>query len=296
MKSVLRPKARPIAVAVALLGTAPAAAFQLEFDNGIRTSIDTTVSYGISVRTSDRDPQLIGIANGGTSRSVNEDNGDLNFDKNRPFANVIKATTDVEVKWKNFGFFGRGTAFYDFDLHDSDKLGPTGKDRLGQDVVGLDGYLFASFEPMSRSALTSEAYQESRASRLWRAVSAGVEPRRAGITIAVALVVLGLGLFQARGLKVGDYGIGVPELRPDSRYNQDNATIVRKFAIGVNTLGVVAQTQGVQGACTNYEVMSLIDAFDWHMDFRRSGPRSRTIHLRRTAQATRWSRAPVAGG
>jgi len=151
MKSVLRPKARPIAVAVALLGTAPAAAFQLEFDNGIRTSIDTTVSYGISVRTSDRDPQLIGIANGGTSRSVNEDNGDLNFDKNRPFANVIKATTDVEVKWKNFGFFGRGTAFYDFDLHDSDKLGPTGKDRLGQDVVGLDGYLFASFEPMGHT-------------------------------------------------------------------------------------------------------------------------------------------------
>ena len=57
----------------------------------------------------------------------------------------------------------------------------------------------------------------------------------------------------------------MPELRPDSRYNQDNAKIVEKFAIGVNTLGVVAQTKNVQGACTNYDVMSVIERFDWYM-------------------------------
>ena len=106
-----------------------------------------TISYGISVRAGNRDQTLIGIANGGTSRSVNEDDGDLNFDKNKAFANVIKATSDVELKWRNFGFFGRGTAYYDFDLHDSNKLGPVGRDRLGQDVVGLDGFIYASFEP-----------------------------------------------------------------------------------------------------------------------------------------------------
>src|SRR5512138_2492855 len=121
MKKALRPTARPLALAIALLGTAPAFALQFDFDNGIRTSFDTTITYGISVRTQDRDPALIGIANGGTSRSVNEDNGDLNFEKNKAFANVIKATSDLEVRYKNFGFFGRGMAFYDFDLHDSDK-------------------------------------------------------------------------------------------------------------------------------------------------------------------------------
>lgn len=151
MKTPHRLAARPLALAVALLGAAPAFAFQFDFGNGIRTSVDTTVSYGIAVRASDRDPALIGIANGGTSRSVNEDNGDLNFDKNKAFANVIKATTDVEVKYRNFGFFGRGTAFYDFDLHDSDKLGPTGRDRLGRNVIGLDGYVYGSFEPMGKN-------------------------------------------------------------------------------------------------------------------------------------------------
>jgi predicted RND superfamily exporter protein len=125
--------------------------------------------------------------------------------------------------------------------------------------------ILLSYLHMSKSALSSEAYQESRANRLWRAAARGVEPRRAAVTVGIAAVVLAAGLFQADKLKVGDYGIGVPELRPDSRYNLDNAQIVRKFAIGVNTLGVVAQTKGVQGACTNYDVMTLIDDFDWHM-------------------------------
>jgi hypothetical protein len=29
----------------------------------------------------------------------------------------VKATVDLEIKWRNFGFFGRGSGFYDFELH-----------------------------------------------------------------------------------------------------------------------------------------------------------------------------------
>ena len=118
---------------------------------------------------------------------------------------------------------------------------------------------------MSRHALAREAYQESRVDRFWRTAARGVERRRATAIVAVAAVVLVAGLIQAHHLKVGDYGIGVPELRPDSRYNLDNAKIVEKFAIGVNTLGVVAQTRNLQGACTQYDVMSIIERFDWSM-------------------------------
>ena len=151
MSPAFRLAAKPLALALAMLGTAPAHALQFSWDSGLDMSLDTTVSYGISVRTESPDPQLIGIANGGTARSVNGDNGDLNFDKNKPFANIVRATSDLELKYKNFGFFGRGTAYYDFDLHDSDKLGPTGRDRLGQDVVGLDGFVSAAFEPMGKN-------------------------------------------------------------------------------------------------------------------------------------------------
>ncbi|HEX4332275.1 MAG TPA: efflux RND transporter permease subunit [Usitatibacter sp.] len=125
--------------------------------------------------------------------------------------------------------------------------------------------ILLSYLRLSRSAVHQEAYQESRDQRVWRAASHCVDPGRARAIVAAAVAILALGLWQAHHLKVGDYGIGVPELRPDSRYNLDNATIVKKFAIGVNTLGVVAQTHDVQGACTRYDIMSTIERFDWYM-------------------------------
>ncbi len=125
---------------------------------------------------------------------------------------------------------------------------------------------------MSRGVLASEAYQESVAHRVWRAASRCVEARRSTAIVVAAGVILAGGLMQAHNLRVGDYGIGVPELRPDSRHNLDNDMIVRKFAIGVNTLGVVAPTPDLQGAgtrygrtCTQYDVMSAIESFDWYM-------------------------------
>ena len=150
MKSV-RPAIKPLALSIALLGSLPSYALQWDFQNGLRVNVDTTVSYGISMRASERDPALIGIANGGTSRSVNEDDGNLNFESSKAFANIIKATVDTEVKWRNFGFFGRGSAYYDFDLHDSDKLGPVGRKRLGKDVVGLDGFFSGAFDIAGRN-------------------------------------------------------------------------------------------------------------------------------------------------
>ena len=118
---------------------------------------------------------------------------------------------------------------------------------------------------LSKGAAQKEAYQETKAHRIWQAAAHCVDRSRAKVIIGIALAILAVGLYQAHKLKIGDYGIGVPELRPDSRYNLDNAKIVEKFAIGVNTLGVVAQTKNVQGACTQYEVMGLIERFDWYM-------------------------------
>nr|MDQ3027616.1 efflux RND transporter permease subunit [Pseudomonadota bacterium] len=125
--------------------------------------------------------------------------------------------------------------------------------------------ILLSYLSMSRGALQKQAFEEGHVHRFWRAAARGVERPRAMVIIGISLAILAVGLYQAHRLKVGDYGIGVPELRPDSRYNLDNAKIVEKFAIGVNTLGVVAQTKGVQGACTNYEVMGTIERFDWFM-------------------------------
>jgi len=127
---------------------------------------------------------------------------------------------------------------------------------------------------ISKTAASKDAFQESRVERVWHAASGSVERGRAGVIVAVAAVVLAVGVVGAHNLKVGDYGIGVPELRPESRYNTDNARIIEKFAMGTNTLGVVAQTKGVQGACTNYDIMTMIEKFDWFMQ---NAPGTQTV-------------------
>jgi uncharacterized protein len=125
--------------------------------------------------------------------------------------------------------------------------------------------ILLSYLKMSPKALQGEVKQESRVDGIWRMAAKFADRKHALWIIVISAIVLALGLVQAHKLKIGDYGSGVPELRAESRYNKDNDMIVSKFAIGVNTMGVVAQTKGVQGACTNYDVMSTIERFDWHM-------------------------------
>ena len=102
----------------------------------------------VSVRTGSRDASLVGIANGGTSRSVNEDDGNLNYDKNKPFANIAKATSDVELKYGRFGFFGRGTALLRLrPTPAATSSAPRPAIASARTCVGLDGFVSAAFEP-----------------------------------------------------------------------------------------------------------------------------------------------------
>ena len=127
-----------------VFGANPALA--LEFRNGeLAGSFDTTLSVGVAGRVQSRDSALIGIANGGTSRSVNEDNGDLNYDKNDLYAAPIKATHELELKYQNLGAFFRATYFWDTINHDKSELGETGKKRVGRDFEFLDAYLHGRF-------------------------------------------------------------------------------------------------------------------------------------------------------
>ena len=132
-----------LAVGIALAGGASATQFKYDEITG---SFDTTISYGIAVRTQNASKSLIGIANGGISRSVNEDDGDRNYKKNKPFANVLKATHDLEAKYRDWGMFVRGTYFVDFENRNNQKLGPIAKERLGQDYRILDAFISKSFD------------------------------------------------------------------------------------------------------------------------------------------------------
>ena len=99
-------------------------------------------------------------------------------------------------------------------------------------------------------------------SYLWDFLASFTEPRRAAWAIVVSIALFGVGYWQAQDMKIGDSEVGVPELRPSARYNQDALLIQEKFALGVDVLTIVAET--TPNACTeNYHVMENIDRFAW---------------------------------
>ncbi|MNG82283.1 preprotein translocase subunit SecD [compost metagenome] len=124
--------------------------------------------------------------------------------------------------------------------------------------------LVLSYLPVRPSSAPSPAVEAARHPLWWR-LSALAEPRPALLVFALSLLLLGVGVFKARELAVGDIGPGAPELRADSRYNQDNQRIVGSYAIGLDVLAVFVQTHGIDEACLAPVVMRTVEAFDFQM-------------------------------
>ena len=97
----------------------------------------------------------------------------------------------------------------------------------------------------------------------WRRLS-GITGRGPALAIiAVAAVLAALGSWKGRETPIGDTQAGVPELRPDSRYNRDNDVITSRFNIGVDVLTAIVES--TEPVCVSHDLMSAVDRFGWHM-------------------------------
>ena len=134
------------AVALALTaGSTSVMAF--EFKSGeVSGSFDTTVSLGALWRMESPEKSLISIANGGTSRDPNSDDGNLRYKRNELVSTTLKATHDLELKYHNFGAFVRGSYFYDPTIRSKGSLTRDARDILGSDGEILDAYVRGSFK------------------------------------------------------------------------------------------------------------------------------------------------------
>lgn len=99
--------------------------------------------------------------------------------------------------------------------------------------------------------------------RLWRRLSAFATRNYALAMLGVAGVALAWALSMYPQLTVGDRQVGVPELRPDSRYNRDSRVISDNFAIGVDLLKILAVSG--EYSCVDPAKMDAIDRFAWRM-------------------------------
>jgi predicted RND superfamily exporter protein len=71
------------------------------------------------------------------------------------------------------------------------------------------------------------------------------------------------GLTESQNLKIGDLDKGIPELRPDSRFNQDAAMITEKFSFGTDLLIAIVET--IPDGCIQYDIMTAIDHLQWNV-------------------------------
>jgi len=98
---------------------------------------------------------------------------------------------------------------------------------------------------------------------IWRRVAAITEARWALLTLGIVATALVWAIWMYPRLIIGDTQAGVPELKPDSRYNRDSAVIAANFAIGVDILKVIAEAKPY--GCLDGRVMETVDRFTWHM-------------------------------
>ena len=82
-------------------------------------------------------------------------------------------------------------------------------------------------------------------------------------TLFVALV-LGVAAFAvSQHLRIGDLDPGAPELRPDSRYNRDNAYFTEHYQASSDVF--VVMVRAPEGQCSAYDILERVDRLEWEL-------------------------------
>lgn len=149
-----RSRSRLPAAALALtLACLPASGNALGFresNTGIEGILDVEVAYGLRLRTEDPDPELVSLAHGGDRvNSGNFDDGTLNYDGGDLVSNMVRSTGELTLRWRSFGAYVRGYAFYDYENEENDRkwteLNADAQEQVGSDADILDAYISSRF-------------------------------------------------------------------------------------------------------------------------------------------------------
>lgn len=124
--------------------------------------------------------------------------------------------------------------------------------------------LVLSVTGISQSGREHREMKEHSQFRQWRLISGATEKGPATTILAIAVALFAVGAWIAKDQKIGDLDPGAPELRPDSRYNQDIAFLTANYSTSTDVFVVMAQTGEQQ--CGSYDFISAVDYFQGTMD------------------------------
>ncbi|HEX2853775.1 MAG TPA: DUF1302 domain-containing protein [Opitutaceae bacterium] len=142
-----------LALAGLLVGFLATPLRAIQFSSGeIKGSFDTTISLGGLYRLQDPSAAYYGSTNffngvAGLQTSVNTDDGNLNYGQGW-VSQLFKVSSDLEVRYRNFGFLVRGYYFQDFKSDDTRRtpLGAQAEDRVVENFEFLDMYVLGKFD------------------------------------------------------------------------------------------------------------------------------------------------------
>lgn len=123
-------------------------------------------------------------------------------------------------------------------------------------------YVGVSQSAAKRSLLT-EIAEKTGVNPVWRFLDLFTQRKWAAVAIVVSVVMTAGGLIMARDLKIGDLDPGAPELRPTSRYNQDNAYLNANYGASSDVLAVMVETP--EQACSHFDTLHRLDSLEWRL-------------------------------
>jgi len=123
--------------------------------------------------------------------------------------------------------------------------------------------LLVSFVPITDDFRARVAKRQQHLQSVWDGLARITNRGPAAVIIGVAIVLGVLGFRKGLETPIGDTQAGVPELRPDSRYNQDSNLISSRFSIGTDIINVIVETK--PDGCIDFPIIDAIDRFAWHM-------------------------------
>jgi predicted RND superfamily exporter protein len=103
--------------------------------------------------------------------------------------------------------------------------------------------------------------EQQQAGGMWLLLERFTERRWAIGAITLSALLAAGGFVVSTHLKIGDLDAGASELRPDSRYNLDNAYVTGKYALSSDQFAVIVKTR--PEGCLEYQTLIETDRLGW---------------------------------
>lgn len=123
--------------------------------------------------------------------------------------------------------------------------------------------VLVSYVPITDKFRERVARRQRALQSVWNGLAKITNRGPAALIIGVAVLLGVFGFIKGMETPIGDTQAGVPELRADSRYNQDSNLISQRFSIGTDIINVIVETKA--DGCIDFRIIDAIDRFAWRM-------------------------------